>query len=230
MINGVLAWAPIAGHIGTVGIDPYNRSKTVDSRGSLGSAHLTTKYNTSHLPNNICIVEYIDRPKTVELFFEDMIMFSHYYSVPFLCELSNEKFLSVVKQRGYRHFSMNNPFKLFKDLSATEAEYGGAPPQDTKIGDQQYYAAETYIEEYIGIAREEGNREIGTIGNMPFNRTLEQLKDVDPQARTKYDAYISFTLSLLGNQRRTIEVKKEPITRGNLFQKYDNSGTYSKQL
>jgi hypothetical protein len=227
--NGVQSWAPIAGHIGCIGIDPYNRSKTVDSRGSQGAAHLSTKYNTSHLPNQAFIAEYIDRPKTIELFFEDMIMFALYYSVPFLCELSNERFLATVKKRGYRHFSMNNPFKLFKDLNPTEKEFGGAPPQDAKIGEQQFFAIETYIEDHIGVARESNNRSMGDIGYMPFNRTLEQWKDVDPNNRTKYDAYISSSLSLLGNQRINLVNKTTTRKRELVFDTFDNSGTFSNR-
>lgn len=231
MFNGVLSWAPVAGHIGTIGIDPYNRSKTVDGRGSRGAAHLHTKTNTSYLPNEKFIVEYIDKPKTIEMFFEDMIMLAVYYSVPFLCELSNERFLHIVKERGYRHYSMNNPFKLYKDLSATEKEIGGAPPQDAKIGDAQFYAVESYIEKYIGVARDERDdeRKQGDIGYMPFSRTLEQWKDVDPSSpggRTKFDAYISSSLALLGNQKKTFKAteKKEAFIP---FQKFDNTGTFS---
>lgn len=230
MINGVLAWAPLAGHIGSVGIDPYNRSKTVDGRGSKGSAHLKTKYHTYALPKLAYIVEYIDRPKTVELFFEDMIMLSHYYSIPFLAELSNEKFLSTVLERGYRHFSLNNPFKRWDELSHTEKKYGGIPPQDSKIGDQQFYAIESYIEEHVGIAREGSNRPVGTCGFMPFNRTLEQWKDVDtstPGGRTKYDAFISSSLAALANQKR--EIKAAQTEKIEIpFETYDNKGQISK--
>lgn len=226
-INGVLAFAPLAEHIGCIGIDPYNRSKSSDGRGSQGSAHLSTRYNTSYLPNNAFILEYIDRPRTVELFFEDMIMCAVYYSMPFLCELSNEKFLTTVKNRGYRHFSMNNPFKHFKDLSPTEAEFGGAPPQNAKIGDQQFYAVESYIEDYVGIARDESNRPVGEMGDMPFNRTLSQWKDVDPEVRTKYDAYISSSLSLLGNQKRVLKKPQEKEKKSIPFETYNNEGTIS---
>ena len=226
LINGILAWAPTASHIGCFGVDPYNRSKTVDSRGSLGAAHLSTKTNTSALPNEAFILEYIDRPATVELFFEDMLMMMVYYSMPMLCELSNEKFLTMIKDRGYRHFSMNNPFKNWTQLSATEKEFGGLPPQDAKIGDQQFYAIESYIEDYVGVARESGNRLLGEMGYMPFTRTLMQWKDVDPKQRTKYDAYISSSLSRLGNQKLEIKVKdreprKIPLTM------YNNSGNIS---
>lgn len=230
LINGVLAFAPLAGHLGCGGIDPYNRSKNADGRGSLGACHITTKTNTSFLPNDACILEYIDRPRTIELFFEDMIMAHVYFSMPFLCELSNERFLALVKERGYRHFSMNNPFKLYKDLSDTEKEFGGAPPQDTKIGDQQFYAVEQYIEEKVGVARDNSDRPIGEMGEMYFTRTLSQLKDVDPSNRTKYDAYISFSLSRIGCQKRTLpppppKPKQEPI-----FETFDNSNVYSKRL
>ena len=226
LINGILAWSPTASHIGCFGVDPYNRSKTVDSRGSLGAAHLSTKTNTSALPNEAFILEYIDRPATVELFFEDMLMMMVYYSMPMLCELSNEKFLTMIKDRGYRHFSMNNPFKNWTQLSATEKEFGGLPPQDAKIGDQQFYAIESYIEDYVGVARESGNRLLGEMGYMPFTRTLIQWKDVDPKQRTKYDAYISSSLSRLGNQKLEIKVKEReprviPVTM------YNNSGNIS---
>lgn len=226
LINGVLAWAPTALHIGCFGVDPYNRSKTVDNRGSKGSAHLSTKYNTSKLPNNAFIVEYIDRPPTVELYFEDMLMMMVYFSMPMLAELSNEKFLTMIKNRGYRHYSMNNPFKNWVDLSATEKEFGGIPPQDAKVGEQQFFAIESYIEDHIGVARETLNRPEGDMGFMPFTRTLMQWKDVDPTNRTKYDAYISSSLSLLGNQKLEIKTKeKKPKT--NPFQKFNNSGTIS---
>jgi len=226
MINGVLAWAPTALHIGCFGVDPYNRSKTVDSRGSKGSAHLSTKTNTSALPNEAFIVEYIDRPATVELFFEDMLMMMVYYSMPMLCELSNEKFLTMIKDRGYRHFSMNNPLKNWSELSHTEQLYGGIPPQDAKVGAQQFFAVETYIEDRVGVARESGNRLQGEMGFMPFTRTLMQWKDVDPNQRTKFDAYISSSLSLLGNQKLEIKMKAKEV-RKIPFTIYNNSGNTS---
>ena len=65
---------------------------------------------------------------------------------------------------------------------------------------------------------------------MPFSRTLEQWKEVDLKDRTKYDAYISSSLSRLGCQRR---IKKEAPKNQkirNPFQKYDNEGQISKAL
>jgi len=71
MKNGTLAFAPLGENLGCFGIDPYNRTKNADGRGSKGSIHLFFKPNTSDLPNDEFGVEYIDRPRTVTQFFED---------------------------------------------------------------------------------------------------------------------------------------------------------------
>jgi len=224
-INGVMAWAPIATHLGCFGVDPYNVTKAV-SKGSRGAIHLSTKMNTSSLPNNAFIVEYLDRAPQIEMFFEDVLMVMVYYSIPMLCELSNYDFLRMIKNRGYRHYSMNNPFKNYSDLIPAEIEFGGCPAQNAKIGVAQAHAVQSYVQDYIGIAREELNRPKGTIGFMPFTRTLSQWEKVDLEDRMAFDAYISSSLSLVGNQK--IEIKAPPKkTRTNPFQKYNNKGNLS---
>lgn len=229
-IYGKTAWAPLAEHIGCIGADPYNRTKTADGRGSKGSLSLCTKPNTSHLPNNEFIVEYIDTAEKVEWFFEDALMLAVYFSVPILGELSNEAFLKHIKDRGYRHFSMNNPLKPYHKLSYTEKDIGGAPPQNDNIGIAQYMAVKAYVNDYIGIANDHSKRELGEMGSMVFNRTLNQWLEVDVHNRQKFDAYISSSLSLVGNQNHVIEEKTQTTKRRNPFQTYDNSGTFSKAI
>ena len=228
--NGILAWSPIGAHLGAFGVDPYNRDKSADGRGSKGAIHLSTTTNTSSLPNETFILEYIDRAKKVTIFFEEVLMAMVYYSIPMLSELSNEAFLQFVLDRGYRHYSLNNPFKAYHELNPTEKKLGGAPPQNTKIADQQFYAIESFIEDYIGVAHDNRNRQKGEMGNMPFSRTLEQWKEVDLKDRTKYDAYISSSLSRLGCQRRIKKEAPKNQKRRNPFQKYDNEGQISKAL
>lgn len=227
--NGILGKSPLAGLVACGGVDPYNRSKNADGKGSKGAYHLSTGFHTCEdLPINTCIVEYIARPKKIELFFEDMIMVSVYYSVPFLCELSNERFLAMVKERGYRNFSKNNPYKKYRDLNPTEKEFGGAPAQDSKIGEGQFYITEAFVDDHLGVARDERFRMIGDMGDFPFSRTLIQLKEVDTSNRTDYDAYISFSLSRIGISgnlaRKERKTNKQPIS---LLDRYDNSGLVS---
>ena len=229
-MNMKMAKSPMASDLGTIGIDPYNRSKNADGRGSKGAMALTTKYHTyDEFPKDTMIMEYIDRPRKVSLFYEDVIMAMVYFSVPFLSEQSNDEFLRTIVERGYRHYSMNNPFKTFDQLTPTEVELGGAPAQDTKIGDQQFYATEAAVEDQFGIARDDRNRLKGTIGDMPFTRTLIQLKEVDTEKRTKYDAYISFSLSRIGNKKPTRRKIEAPKAIRSPFSKYNNKGLTSKR-
>jgi len=228
--GGVLAKAPIAGDIGTIGVDPYNRSQTVDGRGSDGAIILKTKTHTCEsLPNETQIVEYLARPKKIEIFFEDAIKVSIYYSIPFLAELSNERFLHKIKDWGFRHYSMNNPFKKgWNDLSPTEKEIGGAPHQDSKIGDAQFHVSEAFIEDHVGVSRDNQFRLQGEMGDMPFTRTLYQYKEVDINNRTKFDAYIGASLADVGNSKRSV-VKKEESRHINVpFATYNNKGSVSK--
>lgn len=221
--------SPLAGHIGAFGVDPYNRTKSSDGRGSKGCIILTTREHTcDELPKNAMILEYIDRPKKVTLFFEEVIMASVYYSIPFLAEQSNDQFLAYVKDRGYRNFSMNNPFKRYDQLNPQEKEFGGAPQQDSKIGEAQFYATEAAVQDHFGVARDGRHRLKGQMGDMPFTRTVRQIKDVDTSNRTKYDAYIGYSLSRVACQKRLLKQAEKPKAIPLPFTRYNNSGKISK--
>lgn len=228
-IHGKDAFAPFNLDNGCFGVDPFNRSTTVDGRGSQGSIHLYMPLNTIGMPNNAYILEYIDRPAKVEMFYEDVIMAMVYYSMPILPEFSSDKFSQFILDRGYRHFVKNNPFVAWKDLSEEEKKYGGVNAQNGKIIDRQYHAINSYINDHIGIARDANYRTQGEIGNMPFSRTLRQWKNIDPNKRTKYDAYISSSLALIGTQSRFVKKEEEkPKPMRIPFKRYDNSGTISR--
>ena len=61
-------------HIGAFGCDSYDISGTVGGRGSNGALHGLTKFNMENAPSNSFFLEYISRPPTAEIFFEDVLM------------------------------------------------------------------------------------------------------------------------------------------------------------
>lgn len=229
-IHGIDAWAPETDDLGCFGVDPFNRSTTVDGRGSKGSIHFFTPHNTAHYPNNGFILEYIDRPPKVEDFYEDVILAMNYFSSPMLPEFSSDKFSQFIIDRGYRHFVKNNPFVLWRELSTEEQKYGGVNAQNGKILDRQFHAINSYIQDYVGLSRDTSNRGIGEMGYMPFSRTLRQWKDTDPNKRGKFDAYISSSLAIIGTQTRFTKKEEKVEIIHNPFTQYDNSGTVSKVL
>ncbi len=124
---------PANEHIGAFGCDSYDISGTVDGKGSKGSLHGLTKFSMEEVPANHFFLEYIARPQTAEIFFEDVLMALHFYGMPILAENNKPRLLYYLRRRGYRGFSMNRPDKVWNKLSVAEKEIGGIPNSSEDI-------------------------------------------------------------------------------------------------
>ena len=210
-------------HIGAFGCDSYDISGTVDNKGSKGSLHGLTKFSMEEAPFNMFFLEYISRPPTAEIFFEDVLMALHFYSMPILAENNKPRLLYYLKRRGYRNFSINRPDKTFNKLSVAEREIGGIPNSSEDIKQAHAAAIESYIEDYVGLKETE-------YGQMYFQRTLEDWAKFNINNRTKFDATISSGLAIMACNKNkyspVAEIKKEPVSIN--FTKYDNTGYSSK--
>jgi hypothetical protein len=174
-------------------------------------------------PANHFFLEYIARPQTAEIFFEDVLMALHFYSMPILCENNKPRLLYYLKRRGYRGFSINRPDKVWNKLSTTEKEIGGIPNTSQDIKQAHAAAIEAYIEEHVGL-REDLH------GDMYFQKTLEDWAMFDINNRTKHDASISSGLAIMAcNKNKYTPVNKRTKKSINLgIKRYDNDGYYSK--
>ena len=210
-------------HIGAFGCDSYDISGTVDNKGSKGSLHGLTKFSMEEAPFNMFFLEYISRPPTAEIFFEDVLMALHFYGMPILAENNKPRLLYYLKRRGYRNFSINRPDKTFNKLSVAEREIGGIPNSSEDIKQAHAAAIESYIEDYVGLKETE-------YGQMYFQRTLEDWAKFNINNRTKFDATISSGLAIMACNKNkyspVAEIKKEPVSIN--FTKYDNTGYSSK--
>jgi hypothetical protein len=210
-------------HIGAFGCDSYDISGTVDNKGSKGSLHGLTKFSMEEAPFNMFFLEYISRPPTAEIFFEDVLMALHFYGMPILAENNKPRLLYYLKRRGYRQFSINRPDKIYNKLSVAEREIGGIPNSSEDIKQAHAAAIESYIENYVGLKETE-------YGQMYFQRTLEDWAKFNINNRTKFDATISSGLAIMACNKNkyspVAEIKKEPVNIS--FKKYDNTGYTSK--
>jgi len=210
-------------HVGAFGLDSYDISGTVDGKGSNGSLHGLTKFSMEDAPPNHFFLEYIARPQTAEIFFEEILMALHFYGMPILAENNKPRFLYYLRRRGYRGYSMNRPDKVWNKLSPTEKEIGGIPNTSEDIKQAHAAAIESYIEEHVG-ALETG------MGDMYHQKTLEDWAKFNINNRTKHDASISSGLAIMAcNKNRYVPVAKRQVKSMNLgIKKYDNSGYISK--
>ena len=139
-------------HCGAFGCDSYDISGTVDGRGSKGALHGLTKFSMEdEVPPNMFFLEYISRPQTAEIFFEDVLMAIVFYGMPLLAENNKPRLLYYLKRRGYRGYSMNRPDKQVYKLSVAEKEVGGIPNSSEDIKQAHAAAIEFYIENYVGL-------------------------------------------------------------------------------
>ena len=210
-------------HCGAFGCDSYDISGTVDGKGSKGSLHGLTKFSMEDVPPNLFFLEYIARPQTADIFFEDVLMALVFYGMPILAENNKPRLLYYMKRRGYRGYSMNRPDKVMHKLSVTEREIGGIPNSSEDIKQAHAAAIEDYIENHVGLLNE-------SYGNMYFQRTLEDWAKFNINNRTKHDASISSGLAMMAcNKHRYTPVAQRVISKVSLgFRKYNNSGQNSK--
>jgi len=174
-------------------------------------------------PSNTFFLQYISRPQTAEIFFEDVLMALVFYGMPMLAENNKPRLLYYLKRRGYRGYSINRPDKTYSKLSATEKEIGGIPNSSQDVIQAHAAAIETYIEDHIGLF------EYG-YGTMYFQETLEDWARFNINARTNHDASISSGLAIMAcNKNKYIPTYKKEVTNIPLgFKKYNNKGTTSK--
>ena len=210
-------------HMGAFGCDSYDISGTVDGRGSKGSLTGLTKFTMDDCPPNLMFLEYIARPQTADIFFEDVLMACIFYGMPILAENNKPRLLYHFKRRGYRAYSMNRPDKTLHKLSITEKEIGGIPNSSEDIKQAHAAAIEAYIEDFVGFNNEQ-------YGTMYFQKTLEDWAAFDINNRTKHDASISSGLAIMAcnkNKYRPVaEVVKEKVNLN--FSKYNNKGSNSQ--
>ena len=211
-------------NLGAFGCDSYDISGTVDKRGSKGALHGLTKFSMEDVPPNHFFLEYIARPQTAEIFFEDVLMACVFYGMPILAENNKPRLLYHFKRRGYRGYAMNRPDKIYNKLSVTEREIGGIPNSSEDIKQAHAAAIESYIETYVGL------RSDNTYGDVYFQRTLNDWARFDINNRTTHDASISSGLAIMAcnkNKYRPIpQIIRQNYDLG--IKKFDNSGLLSK--
>ncbi len=211
-------------HIGAFGCDSYDISGTTDGRGSKGALHGLTSFSMEDAPPNSFFLEYVARPQTAEMFFEDVLMALVFYGMPLLCENNKPRLLYYLKRRGYRGYSMNRPDKLYTKLSVAEREIGGIPNSSEDIKQAHAAAIETYIQTHVGLKAD------GQYGTMYFNNTLNDWAKFDINKRTKFDAAISSGLAIMACNRHLYRPNpnvQKPKLNLNIA-KYKNAGSISE--
>jgi hypothetical protein len=235
-VYGIRTKCPASPFSGTLACDPYDKDAVVDSKlvdtengvqqnlGSRGAIHGLTGYNINNAPSNEFFLEYICRPKDAEMFFEDALMASIFYSMPILTENNKQSMLEYFYRNGYRGYQVSRFDKDPMKLSADEKKYGGMPNSSPNMINAHWTSLESYINKFVGKYEitdgEKPIREEGAMGYMPFNKTLQDWLRFDPKKRTDYDASISSGLCIMAINQESYRPKVEKKAQVLRFKRY----------
>lgn len=199
--------------IGVGGVDSYDLDQTVDGRGSKGALHMYNKFNMRG-PSNMFVVEYASRPDLASIFYEDVLMCAFFYGYPLLVENNKYGIVRYFESRGYDGYLLDRPDHLSTGTKSS-SRTKGIPSNSQDVIQSHAHAIESYVHEHVGI-----KPETDEVGNMYFNKTLEDWIGYKITNRTKFDLTISSGLALLGAQKTKKEKPKADFSGKNFFRKY----------
>ena len=199
-------------NMGVGGVDSYDLDETVDGRGSKGALHLYNKFNMDGA-SNMFVVEYASRPDLARIFYEDCLKVAVFYGYPLLIENNKYGIARYFESRGYDGYLMDRPKHLFAGSSKT-VKTKGLPSNSADIIQAHAHAIESYIHNHVGI-----HYESGLMGNMYFNRTMEDWIGFKINNRTKFDLTISSGLALLAAQKAP-PPKKVDVSNKQFFRRF----------
>ncbi len=201
--------------LGCGGVDSYDLDATVDGRGSKGALHLYNKFNmTESHPSNMFVLEYASRPDIAKIFYEDVLMASFFYGYPLLIENNKYGIVRYFESRGYAGYVMDRPAHLKPPGSTSNVRTKGIPSNSQDVIHAHAQSIEQYIFDHVG------EKEDGNMGNMYFNRTLEDWIGYRIDKRTKFDLTISSGLALLAAQKVKVEKKQSKFDDKRFFRRY----------
>ena len=179
--------------------------------GSKGALHMYNKFNMQ-VPSNMFVVEYASRPDLASIFYEDVLMCAFFYGYPLLIENNKYGIARYFESRGYDGYLMDRPNFLKNPNASSNVRTKGIPSNSQDVIQSHAQAIEAYIHDYIGI-----RSDTDQLGNMYFNRTLEDWIGYKIDKRTKFDLTISSGLALLAAQKAKKRKSQNPPSRINSF-------------
>lgn len=222
---------PLNDDLGCLGADTYDIDSTAGSYlentengseysgGSKGAISGITSFTMKDIPSNFFFLEYLARPQSAEIFFEDALMACVFYGMPILIESNKARMLYHFKNRGYRGFCLSRFDKETNRLSPTEKLIGGIPSNSPDVIQMHWTAIESYVNNYVGYY-EQGDdlhpvREENVIGAVHYNRMLRDWASFNVGDRTKFDISIASGYALIGVNRHSYKPQiQKPTSLG----------------
>lgn len=172
-----------------MGCDPYSHSRTVDYRNSAGAFYVYRKHDISEpLKSETFVAQYIARPSSSDLFFEDVIKTCIFFGCEVLIEDNRNNILDYFKYRQYERFAMRLPGRKMPGI-----------PGSTKTHGDIIAFTEAFIYNHLD--------------KVYFKELLDDWINFDPFNTTKFDAAMAAGYTLIANNKYRILLQKKADER-----------------
>lgn len=170
-----------------MGVDPFDHNTVVNTnQQSEGAAYVYRKFSSVEDLSETFVVEYINRPATSEIFYEDMIKLAHFFGCSPLIEDQKIGLIKYFEARGYEKF-------LYRIKGSSKVGISAS----TKVHEEITANIETYSLE--------------NLKKVKFVRLLRDWLKFEIKNTTKYDATMAsgYTLIAAGQTKYTTEKEEK---------------------
>ena len=192
--------------------DPFDHDLTTDNRRSLGASYVLLKPDPLQPTLSNCFVcEYLYRPSTSTMFYEDIICQSVYFGTPILIENNRIGMIKYFKMRGYQGYLMRRPKSTITAGSKKQHEYG-IPMSSQSVRESVIEMCANYINDYMGILSPNvHDMDVDVMSANYFEKQLDQLMRLQSLKQlTNLDAVVATALTIVASRPLA---KREDISR-----------------
>lgn len=216
---------------GGVGIDPFDHDNTVSDKKSNGAFYYFRNFDIIEpFGSNCFVLEYINRPDTSRMFYDDVCKTLVFYGVSALVENQKSGLINYMKDNGFKNYIMQTQQGDYTKSDSRKYVDGislsGVMAREALIDELHLY-----IYDYIGKIKKKTQIELGIpekdvtgtlYGNCPFDLLLQDWLDFDIDKWTDYDATVASGLAKVAASRKRKKSKanyKKEIPK-DLFKTY----------
>jgi hypothetical protein len=218
------------------GCDPYDHGATTDGKRSDAALYVKRKFDPMQpYFSSGWACEYIARPKTPFLMYEDIMMTAVFYGIQILVENNRPGCVNSFIKYGLQNYLLKRPLETMKQKYKGDWTDFGIPMSGDAAREALIEGLENEVYDNIGMLSEDRLKALGVVddqtlyGVCPFDRLLNDWAIFDPNKWTKHDPTVASGLALLAAKPRKIN-KRETLRSVKMFQKYKYVGNKAVKI
>jgi hypothetical protein len=174
------------------GCDPFDHKITTDGKKSNGASYVFRKLDPMDSDrSNIFVCEYVNRPATPEMFYDDLAKQSVFYGCELLCENNKIGLIRWFENNGFGAYLMERPTETHTEYSKKRQVEKGIPMSGEAVREAAVSVTESYIYENTGR-----DYDTNIMGRVYFQDLLKCWLKFNPQKWTDYDEFVGAALCL----------------------------------